>query len=136
MDEHLVARAGVHQRDLDRAPRPAGVLAEREPSGLVDLEHPHRDPDVAARDALHVGVATHARQAARLHVSPRHSIRLALSSSSSCSYSAPMPFRRSSVACASSSSTWEIANPTWMSTQSPAPTDEPSVSKRPMFTLR
>ncbi len=49
----------------------------------------------------------------------RHSITLAFSSSSSCSYSWPICSRSSRVARASSSSTLEMANPTWIRTQSP-----------------
>ena len=48
-----------------------------------------------------------------------HSITLAFSSSSSCSYSAPICSSSLRVASASSSSTFEIAKPTWIRTQSP-----------------
>jgi len=88
-----------HELDLDGAPRTGIVDAQGEPAGFVDAQDLHRDAVVAAGDAM-VGVAV------------AHSITLAFSSSSSCSYSAPMRSSSSRVARASSSSTAEIAKPT------------------------
>ena len=67
---------------------------------------------VAARDAVHRA----ASQALTRSRSP-------CSSSSSCSYSAPISSSSRRVASASSSSICEIAKPTWISTQSPARLD-------------
>ena len=77
--------AGVHQRDLDRAALALGALAQRQAALLVDLDHPHRDGHVATGDAALRGAVG-------------HSISDPLSSSSSCSYSAPIPLSSSSVA--------------------------------------
>src|SRR4029079_9974983 len=104
--EHLVSRAGVDERDLDRAALAFGALAECEAALLVHLAHAHRDGNVATGDARARGAVG-------------HSISDPFSSSSSCTYSAPIPLSSSSVAAASSSSTCESAKPTWMRTQSP-----------------
>ena len=58
---------------------------------------------------------------------------LAFSSSSSVSKSWPMPCSSDSVACASSSSTFESAKPTWIRTQSPtsAVVEEADVHRAP-----
>ena len=77
---------GIDERDLDRAALAARGLAQREPARLVDLDHAHRDGDVPTGDARARGAVG-------------HSIRLALSSSSSCSYSSPIPCSSLSVAC-------------------------------------
>ncbi len=115
VDEHEVAgrdgadELGVHP--LPGGPRSARrgrQGAPREARGRVDADDAHADRDVAAGDAVVVGAADrrdgvgggHRRVPAR-----GHSITLAFSSSSSCSYSAPICSSSASVARASSSST-------------------------------
>ena len=82
---------------------PRLVGAPRQPLLVVEGDHPQLHRDVAAGDA---DVLV-------------HSMTLAFSSSSSCSYSAPISSSSFSVASASASSIFEIANPTWIRTQSP-----------------
>ena len=55
--------------------------------------------------------------------------------SSSCSYSAPICASSRRVACASSSSTFESAKPTWIRTQSPGCAPRPSCSSLSRLTL-
>ena len=122
-----IAVPGVHQQrvtgrridqaDLDGAacaasrPRRAPGRAPRRP----------RTTRIATPSSPHVmqWSSTQEPEGARPSGHAPHSITLAFSSSSSCSYSAPICSSSSRVASASSSSTWEIAKPTWIRTQSP-----------------
>ena len=131
--------AGVHehgipgrdvsdQLDVHPLPRARDVLAApRQALGRIGADDAQGDRDVAAGDAVLVGVAARVGG---------HSITLAFSSSSSCSYSAPIRSSRRSVACASSSSTFDRAKPTWISTQSPGCALPPPSSRRLTLTLR
>src|SRR5918992_362765 len=120
MHEHAVPRGNRgDQVDLHGLLLPVR-LAEREPALVVHPQHPHLDRDVTAGDAVLVVVAAH------------HSITLAFSSSSSCSYSAPIASSSLRVSSASCSSTLESAKPTWMRTQSPGAAS----SSRPTLMVR
>src|SRR5215213_5955654 len=92
-----------------------GVFAK----GIVafDRDHSHGDTGVRAYDTTVVVQGAVSEQ--REFVVHGHSIREVFSSSSSCSYSSPMPSRALSVACASFSSILDMAKPTWIRTQSP-----------------
>src|SRR5579871_5163865 len=125
MDEQPVARcARPHERNLHARVPVLVIRAERQRALAVDRDHLHRSRRVAAGDTALRGDAL------------GHSIALAFSSSSSCSYSTPISPSSRSVARASCSSILESANPTWISTQSPRSAEVPSTSSRPMFTVR
>src|SRR4028118_1932708 len=108
---------GRRQFDGSLGPVADSVFAE----GIVPIQrdHPHRDAGVRAGDAPVVVQRAVARQHT-LFFAHGYSIWEAFSSSSSCSYSSPICFRAFKAACASASSSLDMAKPTWMSTQSPA----------------
>src|SRR5215211_2435248 len=97
-------------------PVAGGVIAD----GAVPInrDHTHRDTGVGAGDAPVVVQRTVAWHH-RLGLAHGYSILEALSSSNSCSYSAPICSRARRAECASPSSSLDMAKPTWMSTQSP-----------------
>ena len=103
------------------ARRPAATGAD-EVGHHLDVVPPARRADrdrACDRLAARASGTPSSEQVTQWRVVAAHWITLAFRSSSSCSNASPIRWSSPSVACASSSSTFERAKPTWISTQSP-----------------